>query len=466
MRKLIGVIIAVLVAAAIAAGAAAISYTHSDDYTSDSFLDGVTVNGLDCSGLTYKEAAKELSNYWNGQKMVVIGNLDEPLAEYTDFGCKYDIADQLSNVKKDNIVRAALNHYLHIPYTAQISMNIKKTDKHFKKTVTHSPFLSHGNATQTQDAYVDMSDPNYPIIPEVYGTKPDVNAYYEGILKGIELGEFLFRFDEKNYIDIPKVKSDDPELLNYQRCCREYLTQKIKYDLGKESFTIKSKDLLKMLKSVESGKADPDKVAKYVKKLAEKYNTVGENVKFTSFTGKTFTVNGGTYGWSIDQDAETAQLVKDINSHKNVSREPVFAVRGNGEYSKLAGDTYVDVDITNQHLVYFENGKNRFETDVVTGCVAAGHSTPTGVFQILNKARNVTLKGGSKKKKTYYASFVKYWMAFYGSGYGLHDASWRSSFGGDIYRYAGSHGCVNMPPSRTPELYNMLSVGTPVIVHY
>ena len=99
MRKLIGMIIAVLVAAAIAAGAVAVSYTHSDDYTSDSFPEGITVNGLDCSVLTYTKAAKELGNYWNGQKMVVIGNLDEPLAEYTDFGCKYDIADLLANVK-------------------------------------------------------------------------------------------------------------------------------------------------------------------------------------------------------------------------------------------------------------------------------------------------------------------------------------------------------------------------------
>ena len=91
MRKLIGMIIAVLVAAAIAAGAVAVSYTHSDDYTSDSFPEGITVNGLDCSGLTYTKAAKELGNYWNGQKMVVIGNLDEPLAEYTDFGCKFSL---------------------------------------------------------------------------------------------------------------------------------------------------------------------------------------------------------------------------------------------------------------------------------------------------------------------------------------------------------------------------------------
>ncbi|MDO4868777.1 MAG: L,D-transpeptidase family protein [Bacillota bacterium] len=466
MKKAFWTVIAVIAVVIACLAIAAVSYTHSDDYTNDSFSQGVTINGLDCSGLTYDEAASALTDYWNGQKMVVVGNLDEPLEEYTDFGCTYDIAGNIAGVKKNHLIKSALNHYLHIPYSVQIAMNVEKTTKKFRKTVKNSPFLSHGNAQETQDAYVDMSDPSYPIVPEVYGNKPDTEAYLNGIIKGIELGELRFKFDEKDYIDIPEVKSDDPELLNYQRCCREYLSQKISYKLGDESFTISAEDLFKMYDSLTENEIDKKAVAKYVKKMAEKYNTIGENVKFTSFTGKTFTINGGTYGWAIDQGAEAEQLAKDIKSHKDVKREPKFSSRGSGTYSKLVGDTYVDIDITKQHAVYFENGKNRFETDVVTGCVAAGHSTPTGLFQVLNKQRDITLKGGSKKKKTYYESFVHYWIGFFGSGYGMHDASWRSSFGGEIYKYSGSHGCVNMPPSRIPDLYNIISIGTPVIVHY
>ena len=56
-------------------------------------------------------------------------------------------------------------------------------------------------------------------------------------------------------------------------------------------------------------------------------------------------------------------------------------------------------------------------------------------------------------------------MPFLGASYGLHDANWRSNFGGDIYKYGGSHGCVNLPPNRTPDLYNMISVGTIVVIH-
>ena len=466
MKKTLGITIAAVLGLIIGSAAAAVSYAHSEDYTSEVFPDGLTVNGFDCSGLTYEEAAEGLGEYWNSQKMIVVGKLDEPLAEYTDFGYTYDIADELAKVKSENRFRAALNHYLHIPFSVQIAMRIKDGKKEFKKTVTESAFLSHGNATETKDAYVDMTDPAYPIVPEVYGNKPDTEAYYQGVRKGIELGKFLFKFDEKDYIDIPEIKSDDPDLLNYQRCCIKYLNQKITYTFGEDKVTLTNDDIRGMLKSIESGEADKKEVAKYVKKLAEKYNTVGESIQFTSFTGKTFSINGGTYGWRIDEAAETKKLAEDINSHKDVTREPVYAQKGNGTYSKLVGDTYIDIDLSRQHAVYFENGKIKFETDIVTGSVAAGHSTPTGIFQVLNKLRNITLKGGSKKQHTYYESFVNYWIGFYGAGYGMHDATWRNSFGGDIYESSGSHGCVNMPPSKIPALYNMVSIGTPVIVHY
>ena len=57
-------------------------------------------------------------------------------------------------------------------------------------------------------------------------------------------------------------------------------------------------------------------------------------------------------------------------------------------------------------------------------------------------------------------------MAFIGHSYGIHDASWRSSFGGEIYKYNGSHGCINMPYYNVSKLYDMVQVGTPVHVKY
>ena len=75
-----------------------------------------------------------------------------------------------------------------------------------------------------------------------------------------------------------------------------------------------------------------------------------------------------------------------------------------------------------------------------------------------SRALDTTLTGPG------YSSFVNYWMGFYG-GCGIHDASWRSSFGGTIYKGNGSHGCVNTPLEKVKYIYEHTDYGTPVYVY-
>ncbi|MBQ4482310.1 MAG: L,D-transpeptidase [Lachnospiraceae bacterium] len=120
--------------------------------------------------------------------------------------------------------------------------------------------------------------------------------------------------------------------------------------------------------------------------------------------------------------------------------------------------TYIDIDIDNQKLTYFVNGAPVLISDVVTGNARAHHDTPKGTYTLYGKSTNRTLKGAD------YEAFVKYWMPFTGN-YGIHDASWRKSFGGSIYQTSGSHGCVNLPGSMAEALFNQVSVGTMVVIH-
>ena len=468
MRKFLITLAAVIAGLALIAGILTLAYAHSDDFTGDILPENITINGVNCSGLSYQQATEEIGESWNSKHIQVVGKLGETLADYTDFDCTYDIKDQLATIKQDHLISAALNHYLHVPFSATVAMNVQHCGGDFAKAVKNSEFLNKGNVTETKDAYVDLNDPAFPIIAEVYGNKVSEAAYLDDILHAISMGQFRFEFDENAYMSIPEVKSDDPELIKYQEFCVKYLGQNISYKLGDESFSLTAEELQNLMTDDMSGEADESKVAAFAKSLKKKYDIVGGERKFTSLTGKTFTVNGGDYGWIIDEEAEAKQLAEDINSHKDVNREPEFSQKGQGEYSRTLdlGDTYIDIDITKQHVVYFEKGKKKFETDCVSGCVIAGHSTPTGVYQIRNKLRNITLKGGGKKgSKGYYESPVSYWMAFIGGSIGLHDATWRSNFGGEIYKTAGSHGCVNLPLKNAGKLYNMISIGTPVICH-
>ena len=116
--------------------------------------------------------------------------------------------------------------------------------------------------------------------------------------------------------------------------------------------------------------------------------------------------------------------------------------------------TYVNVSIAKQRLDYYEYNKIVLTTPITSG---KNNYTKTGTFKIRNKVRNTTLKGED------YVSFVKYWMG-YGGAYGLHDASWRNTFGTMDYKTNGSHGCINLPTPAAKKLYDMIEIGTPVYI--
>ena len=130
----------------------------------------------------------------------------------------------------------------------------------------------------------------------------------------------------------------------------------------------------------------------------------------------------------------------------------------NSAYGKTIPKTYIEVNIAKQHMWYYIDDKVYVSTDVVTGNYNS-MDTPKGYWAVNSKASPCTLVGPG------YSSYVNYWMAFIGSGYGIHDASWRSSFGGNIYKGNGSHGCINTPYANVKKMYAKVTIGTPVIVY-
>jgi lipoprotein-anchoring transpeptidase ErfK/SrfK len=109
-------------------------------------------------------------------------------------------------------------------------------------------------------------------------------------------------------------------------------------------------------------------------------------------------------------------------------------------------------------MVCAEAGVLIIESDIVTGNLSNGNGTPNGAYYIKYKELNATLKGPG------YSTGVSYWMPF-NESIGLHDAKWRGSFGGSIYKSAGSHGCINLPFLTAQTIYNNVSPGGIVICY-
>lgn len=240
-----------------------------------------------------------------------------------------------------------------------------------------------------------------------------------------------------------------------------------------EEITVDSAVISKMLLLDENGDfvfedgeavIDSEKVLAFVQDMSDKYDNLYKDKYFNTTSGGTVTIpytRYTTYGSLMNVRAEAEELEALIKSHKSPGeREPIYIKKEDrGTYANNYGGTYVEVDITNQHMYYYVNNNLVFDTDVVTGCKANGNMTPDCVCFILNKARNVTLIGPG------YESFVYYWMCITGQ-IGIHDATWRRTFGGEIYLWGGSHGCINTPLNKMSELYDMMEIGTPVIVHH
>ena len=123
-------------------------------------------------------------------------------------------------------------------------------------------------------------------------------------------------------------------------------------------------------------------------------------------------------------------------------------------------DRFVSVDIEKQEVkIIDEEGKLVLKTSCVTGNESnSSLRSDRGVFEIYMKDADRYLRGPG------YSTHVNYFAAYNG-GEGLHDACWRSSFGGDIYKTDGSHGCINLPVDVAPKVYKNVKIGTKVIVH-
>ena len=209
------------------------------------------------------------------------------------------------------------------------------------------------------------------------------------------------------------------------------------------------------------------KLNEFVKSLASQYNSIGSSRTFIGQDGQSHTVSGGTYGFRVSQDKEVSALLALMNENKSEeSRVPEHTGQLPSEGNGGLGSSYIEVNITKQHLWLVKDGSVVLESDLVSGKESdSSRFTPSGTYYIYNKERNRVLRGTKQANGKYeYESPVSYWMPF-NKGIGFHDASWRSTFGGDIYINSGSHGCINLPTSFAGSLYSQIYVNLPVVVY-
>ncbi len=437
-------------------------YLYGRHYFSSHFLPGSYVNGLNCSYKTAEEAEKLLSDKVSAYALILHtrNNGREGItAQQIGLAYKGDgSAAKLIKEQDRNRWFLCFSEKREYPAAGTVVYDEKK----LKDSVSGLSCMQAENVKKPADASIKETENGYEIVPETEGNEPDKEKLVNAVKKAALLGETELNLEKENCYKKPAVYQNDETLVRDCAQLNELTDVVITYDFADAKETVDRNVIKNWLVKDKTGNytLDVKKVASYVNELGYKYDTFGCTREFRTYDGRIITVSGGDYGWAIDQKAETEALIKAILNGETQVREPIYAYSAwSRDTSNDIGYTYVEIDLTNQRMVLYKDGIPIVDTPVVTGNPGnTDTATPVGCYAVDGKKSPATLKGEG------YAAPVTFWLPFAGN-VGIHDASWRTEFGGSIYMTNGSHGCINTPYAQAEIIYNNIEIGAPVIVY-
>ena len=449
------------------------------------FLKSTRINGVNVAGMTAEQAETAVTKNYSLKVLFREGKRETLKGTAIDYELEEPaiIAERL---KKQSFGDYLSSLYLH----GQRAMTLrgKYSEKKLRKAVMKWPEMQKKNMKKPKSARVAYENGKFFVVKPSKGTVVNKDSVLEAVEKAVSVsmtglnlsrGSGYYK-DKAPAVSEKQLKEDCRQLSGMS-------WSSVTYELPDGSKKVLDANQMKdWLVRGEDGRLKRDdvvweqKLTAFVARLANSVDTVDRSHRFKTHSGKVIRLQArGYYGWRIDREGEAARLAKDLKKGADVERKPVYAQTEAAPYSENYGfgNTYVEVNLSAQHLWMYKDGRVVFQTDVVSGTRGV-HETPAGAYFLLAKARNVVLRGPSKTttekkgKKTVtktsyeWESPVSYWMPINYEGVGMHDANWRGVFGGSIWAYNGSHGCINLPPSKAARLYSLVHVGIPVAVYY
>ena len=451
------------------------------------YFEGTTINGIDVSRMTSAEVEEKLSEQIDDYSLTLLFAEDKKESlSADDIGYVY-----VSSGEADRIVKAQdletrfKDEFFHreiekADYTVEVSTEYSKGL--LESALYSLPELLESKMVKPEDCYIDFVDGKYVIVPEVEGTY---------IHKEVVLEAALAAADERvKELDVTKlegayehpkktVKSDSKKMQKTIDQLNNLTSSSVTWTLPNgETMTLDGTVTREWLKTEEDGSFAVDeevwnaKITEFVGEIAAKVDNVGTPRVFnaTGIGEVTVTDEGyGTYGNTVNQTREIEQLSEELRSGQQITREPIYSTWETADFNNGFGNSYVEIDLSRQHLWLYDGGEMKYETDVVSGTMTHKSHTPEGIYMVYAKEHNTKLIGEEdpETKKPTYEVPVKYWMPFIQElQIGLHDAKWRGEFGKDIYIYNGSNGCVNLPPKAAKKLDQLITWDMPVVVYY
>ena len=447
-------------------------YVAISVYFMSHFFVNTKINGKNFSGKTASDVEKYLQTNIKDYKLTILENEGrQDVISGSEIGLEYRAGTETEKLLKDQNGFAWPKAFF-TENSRKVSVNVSYNEESLNQRISQLSCLQT-EQTPAENAKPEFDGNQYVIKPEVYGNAVDKERLTEQVK--VHITEFQPQLDmvETKCYAKPKYVEDSKEVQEACDAMNKYVNASITYPMNEP--VVVDKALISQWLQVDGEmkvSLNTEAMKQWFTAFGDKYDTQGTTRTFTTPAGKSATVTGGTYGWSIDEDTELVNLQNSILNGEVVTREPAYYAGGTAatHSGQDWGNTYAEVDMSAQHMWYVQNRQVVLETDVVTGEPIPSRITPEGVYSLMWKQRDATLVGDIKPEtgKPEYETDVAYWMQVTSSGVGFHDATWQTAFGGTLYQIpgTGSHGCINMPLDQAGALFNMIEPGTPVIFHW
>ncbi|MGK0466189.1 peptidoglycan binding domain-containing protein [Clostridium sp.] len=429
-------------------------------FFSTHFYFDTTINNINAFGKTVKELDELLLLKSKSYTLELVerNGVKEQIGS-TDIELKYNAKDKIQELKNNQHSLKWINSLFN-QKTYEIDDIVTYNEKLLKEHFDKLSCFDTANIVEPQNANFEYNGAGYVIVNEIMGTKVNSDTLYTNVVNAILRGEPTINLEDKNHYINPKYTSISKKIIDTKLLLNKYISSELTYTFtgGKEIIDASLVNTWITVNENLEVSFDEEKMKSHLSKLNDNYDTYGNQREFSTSLGTTINTNGGNYGWLVNRKGEVADLILSIKDGQPVEKEPRYIQTAMTHAINDIGNTYVEINMTKQHLWFYKDSALIAEGPVVTGNVSKNYGTPKGVYILAYKARNATLKGEN------YSTNVKVFMPFNG-GIGIHDASFRSSFGGDIYLKKGSHGCVNAPPALAQKIFNNIDERTPVVCY-
>lgn len=436
-------------------------------YYRNAFEYGTWINHIYCTGKNIEEVNQELTGQFQYDGITIYDKEQNPCRiSADDIGYRYDFAEALE------AYLGRQNSWLWVESLwkireAEISPVISYNEAAFDQCFERMPFLVE-KEDEDRELAIIRTEQGYELLDERSSVLDEEKARQvvaDALVNGESAVSLL---DAGCYYDMeltPKMQ----DTLHQWELVKNFQDCHIVYQMGEDLIPVDASVVCDWILLNEDGSFALDDsgalqlrenaITDFVAELAAQYDTVGCARQFQTTNKGLITIEGGIYGNKLDQEAETAYLTEAFFSKKEEVHTPAYLQTAMKQGKDDIGDTYVEIDMGEQMMYYYLNGELQIETPVVTGNTSRRMGTPSGVNYVYLKQQDRILRGEG------YASHVNFWMPVKGN-IGIHDASWRSKYGGTIYQTNGSHGCINTPYNAMVQMYEMVEVGTPVVMYY